>query len=74
MLCGPGAIADAHTDHEKIGKRELRVDHGDIVDRVDPIGDMDHVRVLEAPDDMRNRIGFPDIGKELVAVKLPFHA
>ena len=23
MLCGPGSIRDAHTDHEKIGKREL---------------------------------------------------
>ena len=23
MLCGPGSIRDAHTDHEKIGKKEL---------------------------------------------------
>jgi len=23
MLCGPGSIRDAHTDHERIGKREL---------------------------------------------------
>ena len=23
MLCGPGSIQDAHTDHEKIGKQEL---------------------------------------------------
>ena len=23
LLCGPGSIDDAHTDHEKVGKREL---------------------------------------------------
>src|SRR5262249_50842461 len=23
MLCGPGSIRDAHTDHERIGKKEL---------------------------------------------------
>jgi len=54
-------------DGLQVGQGEFGVDHLDVGDRVDPAGDVHDVLVLEAADDVGDRVALPDVGKELVA-------
>ena len=53
-----------------VGKGKLDVYGLDVACGVDPVVDVDDVRVLEAPHDMRDDTHFPDVGQELVAQAL----
>ena len=58
--------------HLKVGEDEFEGDHFDIVDRIDLAGDVDHVDVFKAADDLDDRVGFADVGEELVAKAFSF--
>jgi hypothetical protein len=57
-------------DRRQVSQAELGLDHLDVGDRVDPAGDVDDVLVVEAADDVDDRIGLADVGEELVAEAL----
>ena len=63
-------LADLLVDGREIGQRQLGVDRLDVGERVDPAADVDDVRVLEAADDVRDRVRLADVGEELVAESL----
>jgi hypothetical protein len=50
----------------------LGLDHLDVRDQVDLAGDVDHVLVVEAADDVDDRVGLADVGQELVAGPSPW--
>jgi hypothetical protein len=54
-------------DGGEVGEAELGLDHLDVRHRVDLAGDVDHVLVLEAADDVDDRVGLAHVGEELVA-------
>jgi hypothetical protein len=56
----------------EIGKHELQLDDVDVANGVDRAGDVHHVAVLEATHHHQDRVGFSDVGQELVAQALAF--
>ena len=50
--------------------RELGLDHGDVLGRVDPAVDVHDVGVLEHAHDLADRVGLTDVGEELIAKAL----
>ena len=50
-----------------VGQREFGVDHLDVGQRIDAVGDMDDIAVFEAANDVGDRVRLADVGKELVA-------
>ena len=57
-------------DGLKISQGQLGIDRIDIGDRIDLVGDMDNVGMLEAAHDMRNRVDLTDMREEFVAKAL----
>ena len=50
-----------------VGQRQFGLDHGDIVQRADLAGNVDHVRVFKAAHHVDDGVGFADMRQELVA-------
>ncbi len=69
-LGGTRRLVERPFDRFQIGQREFGVDRFDVVDRVDRARHMRHVVVLEAADDVRDRVGLADVRQELVAEAL----
>ena len=63
----PGDLGDPALKDFQVGKDKLQVDRLDIAHRIHRTVDMDYILILEAPDDMDDRVHFADIGQELVA-------
>ena len=61
---------DALVDGLEVLEAELGVDGADVGDRIDAALDVDDVVVLEAADDVRDRVGLADVREELVAEAL----
>ena len=57
-------------DGLEICQRQLGIDCLDIVDGIDPAGHMGHVFIFEAAHHVYDGVGFPDVGKKLVAEPL----
>src|SRR5690606_38665122 len=57
-------------DRLEIGQRELQVDDLPVPDRIDGAEDVRDVRVVEAADDLDDRIHLADVREELVAETL----
>ena len=51
----------------EVGEHQLGLDHFGIGDRVDLVGDVDDVAVLEAAQHVGDRVALADVGEELVA-------
>ena len=58
---------DGFFDGAHVGQRQLGLDHGDVVERADLAGDVDHVRVFKAAHHVDDGVGFADVRQELVA-------
>ncbi|MNL33649.1 hypothetical protein D3C87_1555740 [compost metagenome] len=54
----------------QVGQRQFGVDDFDVRQRIHLARHVDHVRILEAAHDVRDGVGFADIGQELVAQAL----
>ena len=65
LVAGDGLV-----DRFEVGQRQFGIDGLDVGDRIDLVGDVDHVRVLEAAHHVRDRIDLADVGEELVAQAL----
>ena len=63
---------DAPLQAFEIGEHQLGLDGFDIVERIDASRDVDHVRVLEAAHDVDDRVGFADMGEELITQAFAF--
>jgi hypothetical protein len=57
----------AFLQRRQIGQHKLRVDHFDVSNRIDCSTDMMNVAVLEAANDLNDRISFANMTEELVA-------
>jgi hypothetical protein len=55
----------------EVGQHQLDLDGLDVRDRVDRAGDVDHVGVLEAADDLEDRFDLADVAEELVPEPFP---
>ncbi len=62
-----GQTLDAALDAVEIGQGQLDVDGLDVGGRVDVVGDVDDVVILEATHHVRDGVGLTDVGQELVA-------
>ena len=65
-----GAV-DAAVDQLKVREDQFQIDGFHVAQRVDIAVHMDNVVVLEAADDVNDRIGLADVGQELVAEAFP---
>src|SRR5690606_41402937 len=54
----------------QVGQGQLRIDGLDVGYRVDPVGHVDHVGVLETAHHVADGIDLADVGQELVAQAL----
>ena len=59
-------------DRVEVGEHQLRLDDLDVALRIDRRLDVDDVRIVEAADDVQDRVGLADVGEELVAEPFPF--
>ena len=66
-----GQFGQAVLDRLQVGQDQLRVHRGDVRLGIDPAVDVDHVVVVEDPDDLADGVALPDGGQELVAQPLP---
>lgn len=74
-LGGPGLVLaglllearDGFLDGLEVGEDEFGLDDGHVADGVDASVDVDDVVVAEYADDLADRVGFADVGEELVA-------
>src|SRR5690606_26869184 len=57
-------------DRLEVLEAELGLDGRDVSDGVDAVLDVDDVLVLEAADDVRDRVDLADVGQELIAEAL----
>ena len=57
----------AFLQRRQIGQHKLRVDHFDVSNRVDCSSDMMNVAVLEAANDLNDRINFANVTEKLIA-------
>ena len=61
------ALSSELSDGFQVGQHQLGVDRVDVADRVDGALDVDDVGVLEAADDVQDRVHLADVREELVA-------
>ena len=54
----------------EVGEQQLGLDHLDVALRIDAALDVHDVRIVEAADDVQDRVGLADVGEELVAEPL----
>src|SRR5207237_3255116 len=59
-------LVERRADRFQVGQRQLGVDRVDVAQRVDAVFDVGDVRILERPDDVKDRVHLPDMGQELV--------
>ena len=59
-------------DGREVGERQFRVDDFDVFDGVHVTGNVNHIFVVEATDDVRNGIALADVREELVAEAFAF--
>ena len=69
-LGGPLGLGQGVVEGLDVGQHQLDLDRLDVRDRVDRAGDVDDVGVLEAADDLEDRVDLADVAEELVAQPL----
>ena len=67
----PAGLVEGALDLLQVGEHQLGADRVDVAERVDRAGDMHDVVVLEAADDLKDRVDLADVREELVAEALP---
>ena len=74
---GPGLPSPAGQtvlDRLQVGQDQLGVHGGDVGFGIDPTVDVDHIVVVEDPDDLADGVALADGGQELVPQSLPCDA
>ena len=66
------SLCQLSLDRLEVRKRQLGVDRFDVVQRIDLAGHMRYIVVLKTTHHVCDRIGFADIGQELIAKTLAF--
>ena len=67
LLAALDQVGDALFEAFEVGQQQLGLDHLGVGDRVDLVGDMLDVVILEAAQDMDDRVDLADVAEELVA-------